>query len=174
MYNEQIRQLAFGADTESHNPKNRRGSGAARFTQIKAQDTEGKDSQVFRMGETIRFVLDFKVFNPVDNLYGAVALRCGKTREIVTSATHLISKKKLFAGHEGQFIIEFPNPNLTPRDFPLYFWLGCERDGCFHPYDTVDDILPPLIITTDKDALSLGFSPSEEIPGYFTIPSKLG
>jgi lipopolysaccharide transport system ATP-binding protein len=168
-YNEQLRKLEFNAETEVRNKQVRRGSGAVRFTTIKMQTQEGKDSQQFMMGDTIRFVLSFKVFKEVENLYVSVIFKSGKGSEIVTSVRHLISENRIHAGYNDTVIIEFPKVNLRPEEYLLYFWLG---NNIPRPYDVVDNMLHPLVIQTNKTYDELGFRPT--VPqGYFNIVSKL-
>jgi hypothetical protein len=122
------------------------------------------------MGSTIRFVLSYQVFEAVDSLHVIITLRSGKSGELVTNVRHAISEEKLFPGHTGSVTIEFPQVNLRPGDYPLYFWLGDRiiREN----YDIVDELTPPLIISTDKGLETLGFNPQQST-GFFNIESKI-
>jgi hypothetical protein len=88
----------------------------------------------------------------------------------VTNARHAISESKLLPGDSGSMTIEFPNANLRPGDYPLYFWLG--DSAISKNYDIVDELTAPLIITTDKSVDLLGFNPQQNT-GFFNIDSRI-
>jgi len=169
IYHDHLRQIEVNADTDVMNPKNRRGSGAVRFTGIRTEDESGRECSEFMMGSTIRFVLSYQTFAPVDELYTSILLRSGISREVVTSARHLVSGERLSPGCTGSVVIEFPNVNLRPGEYPLYFWLG--KRG--RPFDVVDDLTIPLIIYTDKDSEDLDFDPARRPVGFFNIRSRM-
>lgn len=168
-YNQQSRSVDFGPKVAVNNERLRRGTGNARFTAIEVVDSEGQVNCSFARGETIRFVLKYKTYEAVPNLVASVALRSDKTRDIVTSARHVVVDHNVPEGYEGDVIIEFSDRNLRPREYPLYFWLGSKD---FRAYDVVDDVIDPLLITTDLDETILGYFPSE-VPGYFDVNSKI-
>ena len=169
MYQHLFTQKEFNADSAVGNDQKRRGTGAVRFTNIKMQDVSGTDTQSFLTGATIRFILSFEVSKLVENLYATVALRSAFSGEFVTSARHPIVMGKIDAGSKGKIIIDFPKNNLRPREYSLYFWLG---NNMGQAYDVVDDLLPPLMITTNREPEDLGFHLTD-VPGYFDIDSKL-
>jgi lipopolysaccharide transport system ATP-binding protein len=169
VYNESMRRLEFGAYTDVMNPKNRRGSGQARFKAIHLEDQQGNRTYSFAMGSTIRFILSYKIFTSVDGFYIAILLRSGISGEVVSSIRHLVCDKKLVTGFEGTLLIEIPNVNLRPGEYPLYFHLA---DGRNRALDVVDDLTLPLTIYTDKDFEELGFEPARST-GFFNIESKM-
>jgi len=169
VYHEFLRQMEVDADTDVMNPKNRRGSGVVRFTEIRVVDESGEECSEFQMGCTVRFVLSYQVLTPVDDLFISVALRSGVSREIVTSAPHLVSEERLSPGHIGRAVIEFPNVNLRPGEYPLYYWLG---NHMWRPFDVVDDLTIPLTIYPDKDYEDSGIDLSR-VSGFFNIESKM-
>ncbi|MFC1954043.1 ABC transporter ATP-binding protein, partial [Chloroflexota bacterium] len=164
-YYNDLRLLTVDEDTDIANPKNRRGSGEARFTTIRVQNESGEECSNFTMGSTIRFALSYKTLAEVDNLIISIALRSGKSGELVTSAGHTISEGGLPSEYTGSVVVEFPNVNLRPGDYPLYFWLGNRMKRAF---DVVDDLTVPLIIHPDDDFIysKLGTS------GFFNIESR--
>lgn len=164
-YYNDLRLLTVDEDTDIANPKNRRGSGEARFTEIRIQNESGEECSNFTMGSTIRFVLSYKTFAEVDNLTASIALRSGKSGELITSAGHWISQEGLPAEYSGSVVIEFPNVNLRPGDYPLYFWLGNRMRRAF---DVVDDLTMPLIIHPDEDFIYTKLGTT----GFFNIESK--
>jgi lipopolysaccharide transport system ATP-binding protein len=162
--------LAVDADASIRTPDRRRGSGAVRFTKINIQDESGKECSSFAMGSTIRLVLSYQVFETVNSLHVVITLRSGKSGELVTNIRHAISEEKIPPGHTGSVTIELPQVNLRPGDYPLYFWLG---DRAIHEnYDIVDELTPPLIVSTDKDLETLGFNPQQN-SGFFNIESRI-
>jgi lipopolysaccharide transport system ATP-binding protein len=163
-----LRQLDVTADTDVLNPKNRRGSGSARFTTIKVEDASGQECFEFMIGSSIRFRLSYQTFAPVDKLFISVAFRSGGSREIVTSVMHLVAESILSPGDTGSVIIEIPNNALRPGEYPLYFWLG---DGIQRPLDVVDDLTLPLTIYTDQEGEDWGINPSQA-SGFFNIESR--
>ena len=90
------------------------------------------------MGDGIRFRLAYKVFLPVENLFASVVFRCEKTREIVTTSRHVVSGGMLLPEQEGEFVVEFSEIPLRPKEYPLYFWLGNNKS---QPFDVVDDVV---------------------------------
>ena len=168
-YYELQRQMEVDADTDVMNPKNRRGSGAVRFTKIRIEDKSVGECAKLMMGSTIRFVLSYQVFAPVDKLLIGIFLLSGISREIVTSVKHSVSEERLSPGCTGAVVIELPNVNLRPGEYPLYFWLG---EGLGRPFDIVDDLTVPLIIYTDKDVEDLDYDLSRAA-GFFNIDSKM-
>ena len=165
----QFRRLDFGPTTGVGNEKFRRGTGAVRFTKICVEDISGSESYFFSMGDTILFRLSYTVYSPVDHLLASVVLLCSKTHEVITSARHLVSDKPLPPGYEGQVTIEFEKLNLRPKEYPLYLWLGNNK---FQPFDVVDDIVTPIIISTQKSEEELGYT-LVDVPGYFDVKSRI-
>jgi lipopolysaccharide transport system ATP-binding protein len=168
-YYNDLRLLTVDEDTDVANPKNRRGSGEARFTEIRIQDESGEECSNFTMGSTIRFTLSYKTFAEVDNLLLSIALRSGKSGELITSAGHLVSGESLPAEYTGSVVIELPHVNLRPGDYPLYFWLGSSTKRAF---DVVDDLTMPLIILPDEDFIDSRLGTAGKA-GYFKIESRM-
>lgn len=167
-YIDQIRELEFNEYTDIGDSKSRRGSGSVRFTDIRMQNDKGETTQIFMMGETIQFVLSFKVFKAVDNLSLIIQFWSGKMNEMLTSIRHPIKEGRVPSGYEEEVIVELPKTNFRPGEYGLYFWLGYLTQA----YDVVDKMTPPLIIRTDKEFDELGFEPSN-FPGYFNLESRL-
>jgi lipopolysaccharide transport system ATP-binding protein len=168
-YYAEIRRQEITAETAVNDPRHRRGSGAVRYTSIQMQNTQNDISYDFMMGDTVRFVLDYQVFEPVDELYCSIVFRSGKTAEVVTSALNLLTKKPLKPGYKGQCIVEFANLNIRPGDYPLQFWLG---NHLAQAYDVVEELTLPLIVSTDQAFEQVGFNPSYPV-GYYNISSLL-
>lgn len=168
LYNQCLRDAKVDAATEINNTSNRRGTGVARFTAIAIQDTHGGERFHFSMGDTIKFKLSYKIFKDIPELYVFVALLSGASSEIVTSVRHLISSDELKEGAKGTVVIECPDIYIRPGEYPLYFWLG---DRYSRPFDVVDNLTAPLVISINDDRQAVGFNPSQPV-GFFSIPSK--
>ncbi len=166
-YRDLLRQQEVDAETDIRNPLNRRGSGAARFTSIEVLAVSGERSHSFRMGDTIRFRLSYRLLADVPELQVSVALRSGLTSEIVTNARHQIYAEPMPAGTTGTVVVEFPDVYIRPGEYPLYFWLG---NSAAQPFDVVDDLTAPLIIYPNPDMKTLDFHASNPM-GYFSLPS---
>jgi lipopolysaccharide transport system ATP-binding protein len=169
MYQKLSTKMDFDANTAVNNEKLRRGSGKARFTGITLQNAEGVETNAFQMEENISFAMSYVVSESIENLYIQVCLLSNFSKELVTSSWHQISSVKVESGHRGRAVVEFPRNKLRPREYLLYFWLG-NKFG--QPFDVVDDVLPPMVITTDKGMEELGFDPAEA-SGYFEMDSRL-
>ena len=168
-YYAEMRKMEITADTAVNDERHRRGSGAVRYTGIEIQNGTGEITHDFMMGDTVRIVLDYLVFEPVDELYCSVVFRSGKHTEAVTSATHMLSKDSLKSGYKGKCVIEIRNLNMRPGEYPIAFWLG---NHLVQAYDVVENLTMPLIVSTDKEFEEIGFNPSHPI-GYYSISSEL-
>jgi lipopolysaccharide transport system ATP-binding protein len=123
----------------------RRGDGAIRFTNIDVLDDKNNSKFDFKMGDTIKFILTYKVFVELDGLKVAIALRSGLTRETVTSFEHILSEKRIPTGSEGSVELELTNIYIRPGEYPLYFHISNQHSAEI-TMDVVDDLTAPLTI----------------------------
>lgn len=165
-YYKDLELLTMDANTAINDARNRRGSGAVRFTKILIQDESGKECSNFTTGSTVRFVLSYRVFELIDSLFVYIALRSGKSGELVTSARHCISESSLSQGYNNTITVEFPKIILRAGEFPLHFGLGNNRRQAF---DIVDNLTVPLIVS-DSENTGLNLSVDE---GSFAIESRV-
>ncbi len=168
-YQDAARRLEIGTDTATGDEKLRRGSGSVRFSSITLEDRQGRPRFDFELGETIRFRLPYLVNRAVENLSTAVMLRSGAANECVTSLRYQLSTQTLAAGDSGEALIELPETPLRPGEYTLYFWLGDTRGN---PFDVVDGLSAPLVISTQKTFEELGYNPAH-ITGFFSVESRL-
>ena len=171
LYRQNLRKIEIDEETAVGNETRRRGGGAVRITSASTRDVNGDKRLSFEMGQTVRFVISYKAFEEMRGLVVYIALRSGITREIVTSIRHIISSDTVRAGTSGTVVIEMPNPNIRPGEYPLYLHLSeCHRKRR-SKMDVVDDLTAPLVIVIgeheDKD-----FDPLTPV-GYLSIPSGL-
>jgi hypothetical protein len=156
---------------ESTIPKNRRGSGAIRFTGVSVEDLEGEERYGFKMGETVRFRLSYQLNEPMRGVTIVVAMRSGLSREIVTSARHVVTTEQLPAGSQGTVVIDLPEIYIRPGEYPLYLHIS-EAVPTKTNYDVLDDLTPPLVIAAGGRRLHQNFDPSQPL-GVFSIPSRM-
>lgn len=168
-YDEVVAGTNVGATTAVRDQRHRRGSGAARFTKIAVKDVQGNERFEFELGETIRFEMTLDVLEPLPSLEVGVSLRSGLTREAVTTSRHVISRGPVPVGRGRRVVIQFPEANLRPGEYPLYFGMSDHHPNAI---DIVDDLTRPLIISTSKSWETLGYDPASPA-GYFSIASTL-
>ncbi len=169
IYNQRLREQTITADNDVRNPKNRRGSGQVRFTGISVLDVNDKEDYCFCMGDSVRFRLSYQVFSDVKDLAVSVLLRSDKTGEPITSDFHVISSSPLAVGTKDTVVIEWTRIEICPGEYPLYFWLG---DSLGRPYDVVDDLTHPLVISVSETKSYSHVDPAMLV-GYFLVKSNL-
>lgn len=170
-YNELNREIKVTADTDVNNIKNRRGSGAIRFTSIDVLDENGNKRFDYELGETVRFKITYKTFKEMDGITFIVAILSGLSRECLTLACYDIVKSKIEPGVSGEAEIEFKDINIKPGEYPLYFELIDNKLNSYSK-DVVDDITAPLVIKRKDYKPGNHFDPSRP-SGFFVTPSKL-
>jgi lipopolysaccharide transport system ATP-binding protein len=171
VYNQRLREMRVDAETGINNPENRRGSGAIRFTGVSVEDLEGEERYGFKMGETVRFRLSYQLNEPMRGVTIVVALRSGLSREIVTSARHVVTTDQLPAGARGSVVIDLPEIYIRPGEYPLYLHIS-EAVPTKTNYDVLDDLTPPLVIAAGGRRLHQNFDPAQPL-GVFSIPSRM-
>lgn len=171
VYNQRLREMRVDSETGINNPENRRGSGAIRFTGVSVEDLEGEERYGFKMGETVRFRLSYQLNEPMRGVTVVVALRSGLSREIVTSARHVVTTDQLAAGSRGTVVIDLPEIYIRPGEYPLYLHIS-EAVPTKTNYDVLDDLTPPLVIAAGGRRLHQNFDPSQPL-GVFSIPSRM-
>jgi len=171
IYNQRLRDMRVDAETGVNNPENRRGSGAVRFTAVSVEGVEGTERYSFEMGETVRFRLSCRVNTPMRGLAIVVALRSGLSRELVTSARHVVTTDLIPAGETLTVVLEFPDVYIRPGEYPLYLHAS-EADQSPVNYDVLDDLTPPLVIVGGTAAKHDNFDPTHPY-GVFSLPSRM-
>ena len=171
VYNQKLRELRVDAETGVNNPENRRGSGAVRFTAVSVEDLEGNERYTFAMGDTVRFRLTFTAHAPMRGLAIFVGLRSGLSRELITSARHIVTEKSIDPGTSMTVIVDLPDSYIRPGEYPLYLHVA---DALQSPrdYDVLDDLTPPLVIVPGTRIMHENFDPSRPL-GVFSLPSRM-
>jgi lipopolysaccharide transport system ATP-binding protein len=168
-YHEMLGKLKVTSKTSVTDERNRRGSGAVRFTDIAVLDADDNESNSFNMGDTIRFRLGYCVLVDVPELLVSIVLRGGASSESITSVRYVVSTKSLKLCSSGEVFIDFPEVYIRPGQYPLYFWLG---DSLGQPFDVVDDLTLPLSIGLGDDVKDSDIWPMSPT-GFFSIPSRI-
>lgn len=171
VYNQRLRDMRVDAETGVNNPENRRGSGAVRFTGVSVEDMAGNERYTFEMGDDIRFRLSIAVNTAMRGLAVVVALRSGISREMVTSARHVITTDAIPAGDTATVLVDLPEVYIRPGEYPLYL-LATEAIQSATNYDVLDDLTPPLVITSGSRRLHENFDPAQPY-GLFSLPSRM-
>ncbi|MEO8192529.1 MAG: ABC transporter ATP-binding protein [Gemmatimonadales bacterium] len=171
VYNQRLREMRVDAETGVNNPENRRGSGAVRFTSVSVEDLDGEERYTFAMGDTVRFRLTFDVHAPMRGLAIVVALRSGLSRELVTSARHVVTESVVAPGTTSTVVVDLPNVYIRPGEYPLYLHVS-ESLQSPKNYDVLDDLTPPLVIVPGSRIMHDNFDPSRPL-GVFSLPSRM-
>jgi homopolymeric O-antigen transport system ATP-binding protein len=164
-YNKIMRDNKVNAQT---NLKNRldRCSGAVCFTSILVHDLDGKEKWDYRVGETIRITMSYRIVETVPDLCVYFALHSGFANDVVTTVKYVLSDKPKSSGDCGKAVIELPEILLRPGEYYPYFWLG-SIDG--RPFDVVEHqntSFPPILVESDE-------SDPHKTVGYFSVPSRI-
>jgi lipopolysaccharide transport system ATP-binding protein len=171
IYNQRLREMRVDAETGVNNPQNRRGTGAIRFTSVSVEDLSREEKYTFAMGDTVRFRLSFEVKSDMRGVAVFVGIRSGLSRELLTSARHVVTEEKVKAGTASTVIVDLPELNLRPGEYPLYLHVGEAGEGT-SSYDVLDDLTPPLVMVAGAATASDNFDSSRPV-GVFSIPSKM-
>ncbi len=171
VYNQRLRDMRVDSETGVNNPENRRGSGAIRISAVSVEDLKGVERYTFQMGDTVRFRISCKVNAPMRGLAIVVALRSGMSRELVTSARHVITTATIPQGEAATVVIDLPNVYIRPGEYPLYLHASEVVQSPVN-YDVLDDLTPPLVIAGGPRGAHENFDPSQPY-GVFSIPSRM-
>lgn len=170
-YKKSMREQSFSENSDISNAKNRRGSGAWRYSDIRILNGHGVEADQFDIDDEIVFDLEVVCNEHVtETMSAAVMLKSGMTNEPVTTANHVLPFTGLRPGERKRFRITFAAGSLRPGEFPTLFWLGPAEGN--KDFDTVDDVTSPITVTSQKTFQDLRFEPGR-FSGYFSIASKL-
>jgi lipopolysaccharide transport system ATP-binding protein len=167
-YERESRAVRIDATTAVHDTQYRRGSGEVRFTLVELLDDTGRPRQCFEPGDTIRLEFGYECREAVRELWFSLVLKSA-SGVVVTSTHHCLSEAPLARGFRSTARLDLPANPLRPGEYPLYLWLGRSST---HPFDVIDGLTEPLVITTGKDSDELGYDPTNP-SGYFSITARL-
>jgi len=138
---------------------------------VSVEDLDGEERYTFDMGDTVRFRLSFTVHAPMRGLAIFVGIRSGLSRELVTSARHVVTEGAVAPGTISTVVVDLPNVYLRPGEYPLYLHVS-ESIQSPKNYDVLDDLTPPLVIVAGSRILHDNFDPSKPL-GVFSLPSRM-
>jgi lipopolysaccharide transport system ATP-binding protein len=171
VYNQRLRESRIDADTGINNPQNRRGSGAVRFSAVSVEEPDGEERYTFSMGDTVRVKMSFIAHRELRGLAVFVGFRSGVSRELLTSARHVVTDAPVPAGTVGTVSVDLPALNLRPGEYPTYLHVG-ESIQSPTNYDVLDDLTPPVVIVAGERRQHDNFDPSRPV-GIFSIESRM-
>jgi lipopolysaccharide transport system ATP-binding protein len=172
-YRQALRSTELNEASHVLNPQARRGNGKARFSAIRLMDEKGGTRSTFSVGESLRFELHYKIIQPITELYMSVMLYAGVSKTPLTSICRAVIEVPLGSDECGCIEVDVPKLTLRPGEYALKFWLA-DSPRSLESYDTVDDIIPPLIVEAPRGNLmkTLDYDPVSPI-GYFDLPAKV-
>ena len=150
-YFEMIRNSSFDGAIEKRSV----GDGKAQLAEVKLIDEKDHERFHFEIGEKIRFLIEYEVFEEVKNLRIQVELLSEKSREPIASLEHTLSSNPLKAGHKDKAVIEFSTEKFQPQTIELSFWLG--QEGVKGRCDAIDGLGTPLLLTSSSFQRAVGF-----------------
>jgi lipopolysaccharide transport system ATP-binding protein len=160
-------QLKHRNTVNDFNNISRRGSGFARIISIKITDSDGKEKINFSIQESIRFHINFKVLEQVEEVYVLIGIRNSEGNQFVTTTPRYMVSTKLYDQQTSYTSIIEIAPELRPGEYPLYFWLGNKYT---HAYDVIDNKVSPLLIYSNSSFEEIGYDASSS-NGFFSISS---
>jgi lipopolysaccharide transport system ATP-binding protein len=162
-YVQQNMQVKLNDSSALKDPTVRRGGGQVRFEEIKMLNSQGKEVNEFLPGDKVQIELSVRIMSPVKELFSSIALRSGRTRDLVTSTRrNTIDVSSLKEGDLVHLKYEFPRLTLRPGVYETYYWLG--NHSADTAFDVVDNLLPPLVVQMPPDTNDLFLA------GYFDEP----
>ncbi len=170
-YNASMRSRRIDEKTDIRDGRHRRGEGAIRFTSIEVTDARGTPSFNYHMGDTIHFRFSYETYKTVRGIRLFIGLKGGVTKEFVTSVEHVLTEEEVPPGTGGTATVAFPEINLRPGDYPLYFCL-MDDDRSVGSADVVDEATLPIAIGVKTRGLRDGFDTRAPV-GYVSLPSSL-
>jgi lipopolysaccharide transport system ATP-binding protein len=170
-YKGKLREITIDDKTGIGDAKFRRGDGAIRFTSIALQDLEKNSRYTFEMGETIRFIMAYKIFREIEGLAVYIGLRSNLSGEPVTSVVHTISTKKITTGTVGTVTIDLPEIYIRPGEYSMYLHISGAIPTATN-FDVLDGLTPPLIVIAGNIVDHYNFDVTRP-SGFFSIPSRI-
>lgn len=151
---------------ENLNSRMRNSNGAVRFKSVSARGLDGRETWSFQAGQTVKLVMDWEAFQPVQSLATYVVMTSMVTGEIITSSRKTLSEHPVPQGAGSKIEITFPDIPLMPGEYGLTLCLGDKNFDRRYDYMDYSNSIPWLSISSEKhDLLELG--------GYFSIPTQI-
>jgi len=165
-YVQQNMKISLKDEEALSNVENRRGTGEARFEDIRMLNSRGEVSNEFFPGDDIQINMRATIRKDISNLQCSIGFRSGRTRDIITTTGRNLVKDGHFkAGEEITIKYNLPKVLFRPGVYETYFWLGDHRADV--AIDVVDNLIAPLVIQIPPDDSTIYQN------GYFSIPFQV-
>lgn len=143
-----------------------RSSGAVRFSDLYATDSDRNLKWIFTDNEDLFITFKVSTFEAVDGALVYLAFLSSLSQEIVTNTKHLITNARITSGENLEFSIKIPGNTLRTGQYDLYAAIGKPNSTFW--YDIID---------SNVGLPSLNIIPSTEDPhknaGFFNMTSEL-
>ncbi len=142
------------------NNKNRRGSGALRFTSIESLNNKLETVNEFKFGDSIIFKFNIEIFSELTGVIVAIMFRKLGSETPIATIKKVITENQVLSGDIIDLTIEINDILLKPDMYSLYYWVGdlkAAQSGS--NYDVVDDLIDPITINPDDNFSNLGTLP---------------
>jgi len=116
--------------------RQRKGTGAARFTLINAYGEDRRERWRFKTGETPCFELSYEVREPISSLGLALTLSCANSGQMISTVFKPINSQPISPGTQGKIKFKIPHIPLLPGDYAVSFALT--DDDWERQYDLID------------------------------------
>lgn len=135
----------------------RRGTGEARITKVETYNSDGKKQQVFELGESVTFKIDFKLFKKIQDAYFGLSIF--KSDGSLCYGTNMVveNMKRVDLVQDGSFSIEFDSIQLMQGK---YYVDVCIAIGADEMIDYCDTVSPFEIFQINQEV------------GTFSMPHK--
>lgn len=167
-YNKILRNSRLNVNKGEYN-SNRRGSGTLSFTKLEILDMNNEKRNIFNIGETVRFRMDYVIHSEIKGLHAGVHLRLARFDIGLTGVTYQVKKEVLHENEQGTVLVELDLSTIRSGEYNLYFWLGDTNaltQGNPTNYDVADNMTEPLIVKAKT-------AEEKKMTGFFSLPSKM-
>jgi lipopolysaccharide transport system ATP-binding protein len=164
--------VTINSATDFLNDKqSRRGSGEARFTEIKINNND----LVIDPEKEILMTFSVKIFKEINDLYFLMTIKSPNHSDEVIANTGLVNIMRMKSNSDNtvDFSLRIPPNTFRTGLFPLYFWLGKKGELAAenYMYDTIDSV-HNMNISSEKSTEELGYN-SQEPGAYFNLNFNL-
>jgi lipopolysaccharide transport system ATP-binding protein len=167
-YNKILRNSQLKTNKGEYNA-NRRGSGTLSFTNIEILDMNNEKRNIFNIGETVKFKMDYAILSEIKGLHVGVHLRLPRFDMSLTGVSYEVKKEVLHENEQGTVLVEFDLSTIRPGEYNLYFWLGDTKaltQGNPTNYDVADNVTEPLIVKASNEE-------EKKLGGCFSVLTRM-
>jgi len=167
-YRKMLRNIRLKVNKGEHN-SNRRGSGTLSFTNLEILDVNNEKRNIFNIGETVRFKMDYITYSEIKGLHVEVYLRLAMFDMVLTGVTYEVKKEVLHENEQGTVLVELDLSTIRSGEYNLCFWLGDTKaltQKTPTNYDFVVDMTEPLIVKAKNEE-------EKKLTGFFSLSSSM-